>query len=46
VKAWAFFRELLPLIEQRLASGAWPRNIAEEKLPTFDVKRRSVSCSK
>ena len=46
VKAWAFFRELLPLIEQHLASGAWPRNIAEEKLPAFDVKRRSVSCSK
>jgi len=46
VKAWAFFRELLPLIEQHLASGAWPRNIAEEKLPAFDVKRRSVSCNK
>jgi hypothetical protein len=45
VKAWAFFRELLPLIEQHLASGAWPRHTGNDPLPTFEVKRRTVHCN-
>jgi hypothetical protein len=45
VKAWAFFREMLPLIEQRLATGAWPRAISDGQLPTFEVKRRAVHCN-
>ncbi len=44
VKAWAFFRELLPLVEQRLASRAWPRNKGDERLREFKVRRESISC--
>ena len=45
VKAWAFFREMLPLIEQRLASKAWPRAVSKGQLPTFEVWHRSVHCN-
>ena len=45
VKAWAFFRELLPLVEQRLASGSWPRRIDDAPLPTYEVRHRSVHCN-
>ncbi len=45
VKAWAFFRELLPLLERRLASGALPRAASGGGLPTFEVKYRSVQCN-
>ena len=44
VKAWAFFRELLPLVEQRLASRTWPRNKGDERLPEFKVRRVSINC--
>ena len=44
VKAWVFFRELLPLVEQRLASGAWPRHIAAPPPPTFEIQSRTVHC--
>ena len=45
VKAWAFFRELLPLIERHLASGAWPRHIENGPLPTFEVRHRTEHCN-
>lgn len=44
VKAWAFFRELLPLIERHLASGAWPRHTGNDPLPAYEVKHRTVHC--
>ena len=44
VKAWAFFRELLPLVEQRLASRTWPRQKPNAGLPTYDVRRQSIQC--
>jgi len=44
VKAWAFFRELLPLVEERLASRAWPRGKRDGQLPKFEVSRQSLDC--
>ena len=44
VKAWAFFRELLPLVEQRLAARAWPRSRRDAWLPKVDIMRQSVNC--
>ena len=44
VKAWAFFRELLPFVQQRLASHTWPRNMGDEPLPGFKVRREAVNC--
>src|SRR5262249_49908739 len=41
VKAWAFFRELLPSVEQHIATGAWPRRIGDAPLPTFEIGHRS-----
>jgi hypothetical protein len=45
VKAWAFFRELLPLIQQRFASGALPRAARGGGVPAYEVKYRSVRCN-
>ena len=44
VKAWAFFRELLPLVEKRLASGAWPSVKVGAALPEFRIRRVSFDC--
>jgi len=45
VKAWAFFRELLPIIESRLSSRQWPRANVIEHWPLFTVKRQTFDCS-
>jgi hypothetical protein len=44
VKAWAFFRELLPLVEQRLASRTWPRSHPDAHLAEFKVRRQIFDC--
>ena len=46
VKAWAFFRELLPFVEKRLESHAWPRSNPEARLPKYEVRRQSIDCRK
>jgi hypothetical protein len=45
VKAWAFFRELLPVIEKRLADGTWPRHLQDRPLPKYEFRRQLVACS-
>jgi hypothetical protein len=32
------------VVEQRMASGAWPRSKPDARLPKLDVIRRSVDC--
>ncbi len=47
VRAWAAFNQLLPTIEQNLASGAWPRIWpagASTALPTFTPRQVKVDC--
>jgi hypothetical protein len=48
LRAWIFFQHLVPIVESRLASGAWPRNPPPSSAPpptftpraiTFDCKR-------
>jgi hypothetical protein len=47
VKAWAFMQELLALVEQRLAEGAWPRGLVDHsEIVPYAVLRRSFDCSK
>lgn len=46
LRAWIVLQQLLPVIEQRLASGAWPRPLAtpEPPLPTFTPRRIALEC--
>jgi hypothetical protein len=49
MQGWVMFEQLVPLIEQRLASGAWPRTVTDmpDRHPAFGVPPRLVplSCS-
>lgn len=47
-RAWVVLQQLIPVIEQRLASGAWPRPLPREAppLPTFTPRRVAVDCRK
>ena len=44
VKAWAFFKTVLPVIETRLRSRQWPRAKVPEQWPTFNVIRKVFDC--
>ncbi|MBS0222004.1 MAG: hypothetical protein JSR91_14805 [Proteobacteria bacterium] len=47
-RAWVMLQQLIPVIERRLASGAWPKPLAKETppLPTFMPRRIAVDCEK
>ncbi|MFZ5778968.1 MAG: SGNH/GDSL hydrolase family protein [Pseudomonadota bacterium] len=44
LKAWVFVQQLIPVIEQRLASGAWPRAVPAmaDTHPAFAAKPREM----
>ena len=47
VRGWVVFNQLLPVIEKRLADGAWPRpwpRGAPSPLPTFTPREITFSC--
>lgn len=46
LRAWIVLQHLLPIVEQRLASEAWPRPLVvpEPPLPTFMPRRIELSC--
>lgn len=45
LKAWVVFQQLIPLIEQRLASGAWPKPVPAmgDTHPAFAAKPRQIA---
>jgi hypothetical protein len=45
-RAWVVLQQLIPVIEQRLASGAWPKPLPKETpaLPTFAPRRIALNC--
>jgi hypothetical protein len=45
LRAWIVFQQLLPIIESRLASGAWPREPPEmgDTHPAFAIKPRTIT---
>lgn len=47
-RAWVVLQQLIPVIERRLASGAWPKPLAKNTppLPTFTPRRIAVDCKK
>ena len=47
MQGWVVFEQLVPLIEQRLASGAWPRTVTDmpDRHPAFGVPPRPVALS-
>jgi hypothetical protein len=47
-RAWVVLQQLVPVIEQHLASGAWPKPLPRETppLPTFTPRRVAVNCMK
>jgi hypothetical protein len=46
MKAWVVLQQLVPLIEQRLASGAWPKAVTGPDLPapTYTPRRITFDC--
>lgn len=44
VKGWAFFRELLPVIEKHLKSGAWPRKIEDQAVSSYTPREQRFTC--
>ncbi|HEY6980670.1 hypothetical protein [Reyranella sp.] len=47
-RAWVVLQQLVPVIEQHLASGAWPKPLPKDMppLPTFAPRRIAVDCKK
>ena len=45
LRAWIVFQQLLPIIEKKLASGAWPKAVPEmgDSHPAFKVPPREVT---
>jgi hypothetical protein len=45
LKAWVVLQELVPIIEQRLASGAWPKPVSAmgDTHPAFAAKPREIA---
>jgi hypothetical protein len=45
LKAWVVLQQLVPIIEQRLASGAWPKPVPAmgDSHPAFAAKPRQVA---
>lgn len=45
LRAWIVFQQLIPIIEQRLASGAWPKpvQVMGDTHPAFTVPPRKVT---
>jgi hypothetical protein len=45
LRAWIVFQQLLPIIEKKLASGAWPKPVPEmgDSHPAFQVPPREVT---
>ncbi|MBV8392559.1 MAG: hypothetical protein JOY81_05200, partial [Alphaproteobacteria bacterium] len=45
LRAWIVLQQLVPIIERRLASHAWPRPHAEASaLPTYTPRRIEIDC--
>lgn len=48
LRAWIVLQQLIPVIEERLARGTWPRPLVtpEPPLPTFTPRHVALACSK
>jgi hypothetical protein len=46
LRAWIVLQQLIPVIEERLARGAWPRPLVtpEPPLPAFTPRRIELRC--
>jgi len=42
--AWVVLQQLIPIIEDRLARGAWPKRSTEEKWPVFAPRTVELAC--
>ena len=48
LRAWIFFQALVPIVESRLKSGAWPRKVvpSDEPPPAFMPRAITFSCKR
>jgi hypothetical protein len=44
VRAWVVLQTLIPLIEDRLARGVWPKGTTDETWPTFAPRSEKLNC--
>jgi len=44
VRAWVVFQRLVPIIEDRLKRGVWPKRASEEEWPTFKPRTLAMEC--
>jgi hypothetical protein len=43
LRAWVFFQGLVPIVERRLKSGAWPKKVEASKEPAPPFKPRPIT---